>query len=89
MKTDQLKVDDAFVKKYNGSLISKGEAELIVSASETLMVLTWIFVDSVKYTQLEGLSNFFGMNLSLYALTHASLNLASRRKRRLTSLHHQ
>ena len=29
VKTDQLKVDDAFVKKYDGSLISKGEAELI------------------------------------------------------------
>ena len=42
VKTDQLKVDEAFVKKYDGTLISKGEAELIGSSLKALKVLTWI-----------------------------------------------
>ena len=44
------------------------------------MVLTWIFVDSVKYKQLEGLSNFFGMNLSLYALRMPLSTLQAEKK---------
>jgi hypothetical protein len=67
VKTDRLKVDEEFVRKYDGTLISKGEAELIKSclSSESSYL---DFVDKVKYSQLEELSRFFRMNLSLYAL---------------------
>ena len=68
VKTDQLKVDEAFVKKYDGTLISKGEAELLADSLKNAGGSYLDFVDSVKYKQLEQLSKFFGMNLSLYAL---------------------
>lgn len=68
VKTDQLKIDDEFLKKYNGTLISKGEAELISSSLECAKGSYLDFVDSVKYKQLEALSEFFGMHLSVYAL---------------------
>jgi hypothetical protein len=66
VKTDQLKVDEEFVRKYDGTLISTKEAELIASSLRaTSSYLD--FVDMVKYTQLEELSKFYGINLSLYA----------------------
>ena len=68
VKTDQLKVDEDFVKKYDGTLISKKETELIGKSLEGAKGSYLDFVDSIKYTQLEELSEFFGMNLSLYAL---------------------
>jgi hypothetical protein len=68
VKTDQLKVDEAFAKKYDGTLISKGETELIGNSLKGANGSYLDFVDSVKYKQLESLSEFFGMNLSLYAL---------------------
>ena len=68
VKTDQLKIDEAYVKKYDGTLISKGEVELIDKSLKAAKGSYLDFVDSVKYKQLEGLSKFFGMNLSLYAL---------------------
>jgi hypothetical protein len=68
VKTDQLKIDEAFVKKYEGTLISKSEAELISSSLKNADGSYLDFVDSVKYKQLEQLSEVFGMNLSLYAL---------------------
>lgn len=67
MKTDQLKIDKAFVEKYEGTLISKAEVELIneeLSRTDNYMD----FVDAVKFRQLEELSKVFGINLSLYAL---------------------
>jgi hypothetical protein len=66
--TSQLKVDDAYIKKYDGSLISKDEAELLSEGLRTSNGSYLDFCDSIKYNQLKGLSNFFGMNLSLYAL---------------------
>ncbi len=68
IKTDDLKVDEAFTKKYDGTLISKKEAELITDCLRNSDGSYLDFVDSVKYKQLEALSEFFGMNLSLYAL---------------------
>ena len=68
VKTDQLKVDGAYVKKYDGSLISKGEAELLREGLRNSNGSYLDFSDSVKYQQLEGLSIFFGMDLSLCAL---------------------
>jgi len=64
----QLKVDDAYVKKYEGSLISKGEAELLSEGLSGSNGSYLDFCDSIKYKQLETLSTFFGMNLSLYSL---------------------
>ena len=67
VKTSKLKVDEQYLKKYDGTLISKKEAELI--ASELLRTDSYMdFVDSVKFRQLEELSKVFGMDLSLYAL---------------------
>lgn len=68
VKTDQLKVDQEFVKKYDETLISKSEAELIGSCLESARGSYLDMVDSIKFIQLEKLSEFFGMNLSLYAL---------------------
>ena len=68
VKTDQLKIDEDFVKKYDGTLISKKEAELIEKSLEAAKGSYLDLVDSVKYTQLAELSQFFGLNLSLYAL---------------------
>jgi hypothetical protein len=67
VKTDSLKVDEAYAKKYDGSLISKGETELITSMLSASNGSYLDFVDLVKYQQLEGLSKFFGMNLFLYS----------------------
>jgi hypothetical protein len=68
VKTDQLKVDEEFVQKYNGTLISEKEAELLASCLRSGNNSYLDFVDSIKYTQLRELSKFFGINLSLYAL---------------------
>jgi hypothetical protein len=65
--TGQLKIDEAYVKKYEGSMISRGEAELI--SAELQRTDSYMdFVDSVKYNQLNWLSELFCMDLSLYAL---------------------
>jgi len=68
VKTDQLKIDEAYVKKYNGSLISQDEVELLSEGLKESNGSYLDFCDSIKYKQLEKLSKFFGMNLSLYAL---------------------
>jgi len=68
IKTDGLKIDEAYAAKYEGSMISKGETELIAAALKESNGSYLDFVDSVKYRQLDGLSKFFGMNLSLYSL---------------------
>ncbi len=66
--TDGLKIDEAYTKKYDGSMISKKETDLITAALKESKGSYLDFVDSVKYTQLIGLSEFFGMDLSLYSL---------------------
>jgi len=68
VKTDQLKIDESYVKKYNGSLISQKEAELITESLQTSNGSYLDLVDSIKYSQLKDLSIFFGMDLSLYTL---------------------
>jgi hypothetical protein len=68
VKTDQLKIDEAYVKKYDGTLISKAEAEMIDNGLKNANGSYLDLVDSIKYLQLEELSRFFGMNLSLYTL---------------------
>ncbi len=79
IKTGQLKVDKTFVKKYEGTLISKGEAEII--DEELLRTDSYMdFVDAVKFRQLEELSKVFGINLSLYALRMPLSTLQAEKK---------
>jgi hypothetical protein len=68
VKTSSLSVDQQFVAKYEGTLISKDEAELISSHLESSDGSYLDFSDSVKYAQLENLSEIFGIDLSLPAL---------------------
>jgi hypothetical protein len=86
VKTEGLKIDQQFVTKYEGTLISKNEAELmghyLESAKESYVDL----VDAVKYAQMEKLSETFGIDLSLYALRMPLATLQAETKDGL--LHH-
>ncbi len=66
--TEGLKIDAAYAKKYNGSLISKKETELITDTLNSNIASYIDFVDYVKYHQLSELSAFFNLDLSLYSL---------------------
>jgi hypothetical protein len=68
VKTELLKIDEKFVQKYEGSLISKVETELIAHHLETCNNIYMNMVDAVKYDQLELLSQSFGINLFLCSL---------------------
>ena len=68
VKTDQLKIDEAYLKKYDGTLISQKEAALITESLQASNSSYLDLVDSIKYSQLKELSAFFGMDLSLYTL---------------------
>ncbi|MGE5575131.1 MAG: hypothetical protein ACM3UL_03250, partial [Ignavibacteria bacterium] len=68
VQTDQLKIDEAYLKKYDGTLISQKEASLIKESLEASNGSYLDLVDSIKYSQLKELSEFFGMDLSLYTL---------------------
>jgi len=67
-KTDHLKIDEVFLKKYEGSLISQKEAVLITESLEDSNGSYLDLVDCIKYHQLKDLSVFFGMDLMLYTL---------------------
>ncbi|MDR0373955.1 MAG: hypothetical protein LBI79_10510 [Nitrososphaerota archaeon] len=66
--TEGLKIDEAYTKKYTGSLISKKETDLISETLNSSGSSYLDFVDSIKYQQLPHLSKFFDMDLSLYSL---------------------
>jgi hypothetical protein len=68
VKTDQLKIDETYLKKYDGTLISQKEADLITESLQANNSSYLDLVDSIKYNQLMELSEFFGMDLSLYSL---------------------
>ena len=86
VKTDNLRVDEQFVKKYERTLISKSEAELIATHLKGANGSYVDFVDSVKYSQLETLSAAFGIDLSLLALRMPLATLQAESKDGL--LHH-
>jgi hypothetical protein len=86
VKTDQLTVDQRFVAKYEGTLISRSEAELIGQHLQNARGAYVDFIDAVKYEQLESLSTVFGMNLSLPALRMPIATLQAETKNGL--LHH-
>jgi hypothetical protein len=68
VKTNDLRIDEVYCKKYDGSLISKKETELIAESLRDSNGSYLDLVDSIKYSQLKELSMFFGMDLSLYTL---------------------
>jgi hypothetical protein len=86
VKTDQLKIDEAYAKKYDGSLISKAETQLITDCLKTAGTSYLDLVDFVKYNQMEDYSKFFGINLSLYALRMPLSTLQAENKEGL--MHH-
>jgi hypothetical protein len=68
VKTEELQVDQEFVKKYMGTLISKGEIEQINHQLENSIDSYMDFVDRVKYCQLENLSKEFEIDLCIPTL---------------------
>ena len=86
VKTENLKVDEQFVAKYLGTLISKGEGELLGAHLANSNGSYLDFSDSVKYDQLEDLSEAFGIDLSLPALRMPLATLKSENKDGM--LHH-
>jgi hypothetical protein len=68
VSTNGLSVDKKFASKYEGTLICKGEIELISSLLEASKGSYLDFVDSVKYAQLTRYSEFFGIDLFLPSL---------------------
>jgi hypothetical protein len=68
VKTDGLTIDQSFVRKYEGVLISKDEAELIARHLQASNNSYVDMVDSVKYEQLKNLSKSFGINLCINSI---------------------
>jgi hypothetical protein len=86
VKTEGLRVDQQFITKYEGTLISKSEAKIVSYHLEIAKGSYVDFVDAVKYAQLENLSEVFGIDLSLYALRMPVATLQAETKDGL--LHH-
>jgi hypothetical protein len=86
VKTEGLRVDQQFVNKYEGTLISKSEAVLVNHYFESAKSSYLDLVDAVKYAQMENLSETFGIDLSLYALRMPLATLQAETKNGL--LHH-
>jgi len=86
VRTENLFVDRNFATKYDGTLISRGEIDLLEAKLAESNGSYLDFVDSVKYAQLEELSNKFGMDLSLFALRMPLTTLQAESKSGL--LHH-
>ena len=66
VKTENLQVDQKFVQKYEGSLISKSEIERIMHHLRSCVNNGYMdMVDNAKYEHLQNLSDSFGINLCL------------------------
>ena len=86
VKTQGLEVDQKFAAKYEGTMICRGEIELIKSLLESSKGSYLDFVDSVKYAQMDHLCEVFGMDLFLPSLRMPLTTLQSETKEGL--LHH-
>ena len=86
VKTQGLAVDQKFAAKYEGTMICKGEIELIKSLLDSSKGSYLDFVDSVKYAQMDHLCEVFGMDLFLPSLRMPLTTLQSETKEGL--LHH-
>jgi hypothetical protein len=84
--TEKLSIDQHFVDKYAGNLICNREAEIINSQLENAKGTYVDFVDSVKYAQMEEISETFGVDLAIYALRMPIATLQAEKKGDL--LHH-
>jgi len=80
VKTDQLKIDKDFLKKYDGKLISQKETDIIENGLKETNGSYVDLVDTVKYRQLQDLNGFCGMNLSLFSLRMPLSTLQSENK---------
>jgi copper chaperone CopZ len=85
-RTEKLRIDPQFVDKYEGNLICTSEVELITRQLENAKGSYVDFVDSVKYAQLEEISETFGIDLGLYTLRMPIATLQAETKDDL--LHH-
>ena len=86
VRTEKLRVDQLFVDKYEGNLICKREVEPINRHLENANGSYVDFVDSLKYAQMEEISETFGVDLGLYALRMPIATLQAETKNGL--LHH-
>ncbi len=68
VRTEQLKIDQKFVKKYEGSLITESEIERISRYLGCCNNSYIEMVDAVKYEHLETISESFGIDLCLYSM---------------------
>jgi len=68
VKTENLRIDEKFVQKYEGTLISRPETEQIAQHLQSSGNSYMDSVDAVKYESLQGLSESFGIDLCLYSL---------------------
>jgi len=84
--TNGLTLDEDFIKKYEGSLISLKEADLIRETIPLYPDNYMDMVDSVKYKQLENLSLAFGIDLCLPSIRMPITSLKNEKKDDL--LHH-
>jgi hypothetical protein len=86
VKTGLLEVDQQFVERYEGTLISRSEAELVETYLKASGGSYLDLIDSIKYDQLERYSDSFGIDLSLPALRMPIETLRSEARKGL--LHH-
>jgi hypothetical protein len=86
VKTDGLAVDENFARKYEGTLICRGEIDLMRDLLAASKGSYLDFVDSVKYSQMEYLSEVFGVDLFLPSLRMPLTTLQGETKGGL--LHH-
>jgi copper chaperone CopZ len=86
VRTEKLRIDQQFVDRYEGNLICKREVDLVNRQLENAKGAYVDFVDSVKYAQMEEISETFGIDLGLYALRMPIATLQAETKDDL--LHH-
>jgi hypothetical protein len=68
VKTENLRVDEKFVQKYEGSLFCKKEIESIEKHLKSCGNSYVNMVDAVKYEHLARLSEAFGIDLAIYSM---------------------
>jgi len=86
VKTSNLCVDQNFADKYEGTLICKGEIELIKTQLQNSSGSYLDFVDLVKYAQLKRYTDAFGMDLFLPSVRMPLTTLQTENKEGL--VHH-
>jgi hypothetical protein len=68
VKTESLEIDQKFVQKYDGTLISKHETERVAYHLQHCGNSYIDMVDAAKYESLQALSESFGIDLCLYSM---------------------